>query len=217
MSSEEQHGDMPILINSERELMDLEILPEYTREPKVSAKDQAESQQSRFLTANVQPEHPKSDMLEALWPGVHHDLAHQTTRRPQGLYVLIGFAAGVVVTLIGVWTASSVSPWLTGLSKSSTSTTSQKDKEAADKQASKTAAGDSIFPVSPSYEVQPGDTLAAIALRNYKRISPRLLDEICRVNNMKSADVLTAGQKIALPEYHPQSAQSPATNPSLSQ
>lgn len=219
--TEEQRNEMPKLMNSEREQIDLEILPEYVREAKVTAKEHSDAQHPRYQTLNSQaaahqPEHAKPDMLEALWPGVHHDLAHPGPRRPQGLYLVIGFAAGVVVTLLAVWASSSVCPWLAGLSKSSNSSVNQKDKEAAEKQANKMT-GESILPVSPSYEVQPGDTLAAIALRNYKRISPRLLDEICRANNMKSADVLTLGQKLVLPEYHPQSAQTPAVTPSLSQ
>jgi LysM repeat protein len=63
---------------------------------------------------------------------------------------------------------------------------------------------EAITPAEPTYEVQSGDTLAAIALRNYKRVSPRLLDEICLANNMKNANVLSLGQKIVLPVYHPQ-------------
>jgi LysM repeat protein len=217
MTSEEKPSDMPILMSSEREQMDLEILPEYVREVKVSAKDPVEPQPPRPSAPNNQPEHAKSDMLEALWPGVHHDFANPTTRRPKGVYLTVGFAAGVIVTLLGVWGVSSVFPWLTGLSKTANSTISQRDKEATDKQINKATTGDSISPISPNYQVQAGDTLAEIALRNYKRISPRLLDEICRANNMKSADVLTLGQKIVLPEYHPQSAQSPVNAPSLSQ
>jgi nucleoid-associated protein YgaU len=53
----------------------------------------------------------------------------------------------------------------------------------------------------------PGDTLAGIALKNYKKVSPRLLDQICRANNMRNANVLSLGQKLTLPEYKAQTTQ----------
>jgi nucleoid-associated protein YgaU len=67
--------------------------------------------------------------------------------------------------------------------------------------------GEVVAPGSGSYQVQTGDTLAGIALKNYKRVSPRLLDEICKANNLRNANVLSLGQKLALPEYHTQPAQ----------
>ncbi len=204
---------MPTLTSSEREPLNLDVLPEYTREPKLSAKLPIELPPARQQTANAPAEHAKPDMLEALWPGVHNDILHTSARRSPGFYLTIGFAAGALVSLVGVWTVSSVSPWLAGLTKPSTAV-AQKDKETTEKPAKSL---DTIVPVSASYQVQPGDTLAAIALRNYKRISPRLLDEICRANNMKSADVLVLGQTLVLPEYHPQSSSVPASIPSLSQ
>jgi hypothetical protein len=38
-------------------------------------------------------------------------------------------------------------------------------------------------------------------------VSPRLLDEICKSNNLRNANVLSLGQKLNLPEYHTQTAQ----------
>ena len=73
------------------------------------------------------------------------------------------------------------------------------------------AGGDLIIPLATTYEVQSGDTLAVIALRNYKHASPRLLDEICRANGMRNANVLSLGQKITLPEYHRQTSQVAST------
>lgn len=73
------------------------------------------------------------------------------------------------------------------------------------------AGGDVIIPLASTYEVQSGDTLAVIALRNYKHASPRLLDEICRANGMRNANVLSLGQKITLPEYHRVNSQVAAT------
>ena len=58
------------------------------------------------------------------------------------------------------------------------------------------------LPLVATYEVQEGDTLAAIALSNYKHVSPRLLDEICKANNLTDANVLNTSQKLTLPEYH---------------
>jgi LysM repeat protein len=74
-----------------------------------------------------------------------------------------------------------------------------------------TATADVIMPTTPTYEVKTGDTLAGIALIAYKRASPRLLDEICRANNMRNANVLSLGQKLVLPEYRPQQVASMGT------
>ncbi|HEY9867987.1 MAG TPA: LysM domain-containing protein, partial [Candidatus Obscuribacterales bacterium] len=64
-----------------------------------------------------------------------------------------------------------------------------------------------IVPAYPTYEVKSGDTLAAIAIKAYRKVSPRLLDEICRANGMRNANVLSLGQRLVLPEYRPQSSQ----------
>lgn len=60
-----------------------------------------------------------------------------------------------------------------------------------------------IIPTVPTYVVQNGDTLAGIVYKTYKRVSPRLLDTICKHNGMGSADVLELGQKLNLPHYRP--------------
>ena len=64
---------------------------------------------------------------------------------------------------------------------------------------------------SLSRRFNTGDTLAAIALREYKRVSPRLLDEICRNNGLKNANFLNLGQKINLPNYQAQPTQMAVT------
>lgn len=60
-----------------------------------------------------------------------------------------------------------------------------------------------IIPTTSSYVVANGDTLAGIVYKTYKRVSPRLLDTICKANGMRSADVLELGQKLSLPQYRP--------------
>ncbi len=60
-----------------------------------------------------------------------------------------------------------------------------------------------IIPTQSSYVVQNGDTLAGIVYKTYKRVSPRLLDTICKHNGMRSADVLELGQTVKLPHYRP--------------
>lgn len=60
-----------------------------------------------------------------------------------------------------------------------------------------------IIPTQSSYVVQNGDTLAGIIYKTYKRVSPRLLDTICKHNGMRSADVLELGQTLKLPHYKP--------------
>ncbi|MBX9877313.1 MAG: LysM peptidoglycan-binding domain-containing protein [Candidatus Obscuribacterales bacterium] len=60
-----------------------------------------------------------------------------------------------------------------------------------------------IIPTQATYTVQNGDTLAGIVYKTYKRVSPRLLDTICKHNGMRSADVLELGQTLKLPHYRP--------------
>jgi nucleoid-associated protein YgaU len=64
-----------------------------------------------------------------------------------------------------------------------------------------------VVPLFASYTVKNGDTLASIALQAYKRATPRLLDEICKANGMRNANVLQLGQSLNLPAYHPQARQ----------
>ena len=70
------------------------------------------------------------------------------------------------------------------------------------------AGGESVVPASNQYQVQTGDTLAGIAPEKTTGASvARLLDEICKANNLRNANVLSLGQKLNLPEYHTQPAQ----------
>jgi nucleoid-associated protein YgaU len=49
--------------------------------------------------------------------------------------------------------------------------------------------------------------MAAIAIKEYGRATPRLLDSICKANNLRNANFLQLGQSLTLPDYLPQSAQ----------
>lgn len=195
---------------SEREKLEFESLPEFVREPRPSREVYNSKPQ---VSDDVEAALPKSAELEALWPGVNHEFLH-APRKGASFYLTIGFMVGAVVSLIGVWGISIVthfasSPHSTNkeiiVDKGQPATTSG----AVSGGAAVATSGDPevIFPASPTIEVGPGDTLAAIALRNYHRATPRLLDEICRANNMRNANVLSLGQKLALPEYRPQSRQ----------
>jgi LysM repeat protein len=168
---------------------------------------------------------PKSAELEALWPGVsHHDIFHMAAKKPPGFYVTVGFAGGVLATLLVVWAFS----W----NWHGTPQTASADKKIVVAQSSKTnnakpnflntnvqnaptpvitkqvSSGlEVVVPTVSTYEVKSGDTLAGIAWQTYKRATPRLLDAICKANGMRSADVLSLGQKLVLPEYRPQPSQ----------
>ena len=117
--------------------------------------------------------------------------------------MIAGFFAGIVVVSLVVWFFSVLSTFFThsnGLSAG----LSANNKTGSAESTSTVEGNKVLVPLVPTYEVQEGDTLAAIALRNYKHISPRLLDSICRANNLTDANVLNLGQKITLPEYTPQ-------------
>jgi LysM repeat protein len=225
---------MATIMNSDKETAEFEALPEYVREAKPRARETYE-----FLSPKYQSEAPryqpeqsrnqyepeissyapedappvraqKHDVLETLWPGVHHDFGHGPAKRSPSFYLTLGFMGGAIISLAGVYLYGVASPMVVGAGKSAPAAVVA-SKEAATATASTAGPhtnGDTIIPSSPTYEVQTGDTLAGIAFKNYKHCSPRLLDEICKANNLKNANVLTLGQKINLPQYQPQSATS---------
>jgi len=223
---------MATVMNSEKDTVELEALPEYIRESKGRSRETFEFAQPRYQTkeyptyqadtvGEIEPEPAgasKGDMLETLWPGVHHELAHQPEKRSAIFYLTVGFMGGAAISLVGVWVLSMVSPMVTNISKPSTPAVVTQNSKTTSAVGEPKTTGDTITPAVASYEVQSGDTLAAIAMRNYKHCSPRLLDEICQANKLPSANVLNLGQKIVLPPYQPNqaSAKIVATSPSAS-
>jgi nucleoid-associated protein YgaU len=176
--------------------------------------------------------HPKSAELETLWPGIGQDFLQVSERGP-GFYLTLGFVTGAIMSLAGLWLYA----WLTHSSLSYTPNLSSAKKMVVTAgnpaigsklkglhSTQNSVAGnaevttlvpvgsnaDLVVPAFTTYEVKTGDTLAVIAAKAYHRISPRLLDAICKANGMRSADVLSLGQKINLPEYRPSINQLPA-------
>ena len=167
--------------------------------------------------------HPRSAELETLWPGVDHDFLHVSQRGPS-FYLSVGFLAGAVASLAALWvyawfthsslTYTAISPTKKTIVTASSTTTSNASKTT---NSVKPALGnaevttvmptnsnaDLVVPAFNTYEVKTGDTLVVIAVKAYHRASPRLLDVICKANGMRSADVLSLGQKLSLPEYRP--------------
>jgi LysM repeat protein len=233
---------MTTTIDCERETIDFDSIHEYLRDAHLPSREAAVSMSSNVFhqrqssqeaahsqaAAHSQPaaqahHDPKSDELETLYPGVHHDFrerhdfSHHQPQRASSFYLSIGFAAGALVAMAGVFVFNSVSHMVTAKSNSP-----EKTQIAANSGPALTplpgapAGGDVLVPATQQYQVQPGDTLAGIALHNYKKVSPRLLDEICRANNMRNANVLSLGQKLVLPEYHPNAAGQIAATPTTS-
>jgi hypothetical protein len=212
---------------SEREKLEFESLPEFVREPRSSSRDAYAPKAAAKPTPAAPPVAaenqrdgdavlPKSAELEALWPGINHDILQYSPRKGASFYLCIGFMAGAVVSLVVVWGVSAVQHFTTagGPTKKEIVVANAGGRTASGASSTGGAmvttvglqGGDPevIVPLNPTYEVGNGDTLAAIALKNYKRATPRLLDEICRVNGLPNANVLSLGQKISLPEYRPQ-------------
>jgi LysM repeat protein len=216
--------EMSTVLDAEREALELESIPEYLSDSQLPSREAAVSMSSRAFTereqqrpevqsnfspARVEREEEKSDELEALWPGVHHDFAPQKGKSPS-FYITLGFMAGAAISIISVFGYSTVSNLVAHNNNSGNATNAIADapKQVAQPTAIRTQGGGEVLvPASPQVQVQTGDTLAAIALRNYKRVSPRLLDEICKANSLRNANVLSLGQKLALPEYHTQANQ----------
>lgn len=170
---------------------------------------------------------PKHEALDTLWPGVDRDF-FQPSRRSASFYLTVGFMTGTFVSLLGVFGYSLVSH---AMLANATTDGAKKIVVAGGQPAAQNApaapAGSArttvvngsevLIPAFSTYEVKTGDTLAGIAFKAYKRVSPRMLDEICKANNMRSANVLSLGQTICLPEYHPQSSKvaAGASSPSM--
>lgn len=217
--------EMSTVINCEREALELDSVPEFMRDNQLPTREAAVSMSSKFFSEREHShdvvsdvEEPKSDELEALWPGVHHDFA-PAPRRSGSFYMTIGFMAGAAISLIAVFGYANVSQLVlankpatgknilvAGANKTSNTV------QAAPQTVTAQDGSETLVPATPTYQVQPGDTLAVIALRSYKRVSPRLLDQICKANNMRNANVLSLGQKLSLPEYHSQPSQVAATS-----
>ncbi len=169
-----------------------------------------------FNRVTTEVEAPKADELEALWPGVHQDFLHSPKRTPS-FYMMLGFMGGAMVSMIVVWCFAGVSQLTHGSDKVQTASASgpvQAGQPAAPAVATTPQGGDPsavLVPTHNTVTISPGDTLAAVALREYKRVSPRLLDEICRSNGLKNANFLNLGQKITLPNYQAQATQMAVT------
>jgi nucleoid-associated protein YgaU len=165
-----------------------------------------------FNRVTAEVEAPKPDELEALWPGVHQDFLHSPKRTPS-FYMMLGFMGGAFVSMFAVWCFAGVSQFAHGSDKVQTANNggqSQAAQQAAPPVATMPQGSDPgavLIPAHTTVSIGSGDTLAAIALREYKRVSPRLLDEICRNNGLKNANFLNLGQKINLPNYQAQSTQ----------
>ncbi|MBY0356833.1 MAG: LysM peptidoglycan-binding domain-containing protein [Candidatus Obscuribacterales bacterium] len=206
---------------TEQEKLDFDSVPEYIRESRPSLRDSlrdVHSNKSYLLDDEDEPL-AKSAELETLWPGLSTDFLHGAHNKKQpSFYWGIGFASGVSATVVfaaivfGLMHlfAAATDPHGPAKIVLSQGKSAAQGKQAQVVVATRTANTYSdnpqvIAPLFCSYTVKDGDTLAGIALQAYKRATPRLLDAICRANGMKSAHVLSLGQTLTLPEYHPQS------------
>jgi LysM repeat protein len=172
-----------------------------------------------FNRVTGEVEAPRTDELEALWPGVHQDFLHSPKRTPS-FYLMLGFMGGAFVSMIAIWAFSGVSQMVAhGGGKAAPQAMVAGQPQTAGQPAVAPVAtvpqgsdpNAVLVPAHPTVVIATGDTLAAIALREYKRVSPRLLDEICRNNGLKNANFLNLGQKINLPNYQAQAQQMAVT------
>lgn len=219
------------MINYDQTKVEVDGLPEYVRDSDVTSRDafvsistrslaereahrtasterQSQRDTGNFNRVAVEVDTPRTDELEALWPGVHQDFLHSPKRTPS-FYLTLGFLAGAFISMVGIWGYSAVSGMVVantapaGGNKVAAATAGTPSQTVA---VAVPQGGDPNAMLTPAHqtvEIGSGDTLAAIALREYKRVSPRLLDEICRANGLKNANFLSLGQKINLPNYQP--------------
>ncbi len=160
-----------------------------------------------------EPEAPKTDELEALWPGVHQEFMPPIqVKKTPSFYIMMGFIGGAILSLMMVWGYSTVSQKV-ALNESAQDKPiliANNETQNADTSVPMTTKNvDPTAPLEPickSYEVKSGDTLVSIALKNYRKVTPRLIDTIVEQNNLKNANVLNMGQKLTLPTYQPQNS-----------
>lgn len=165
------------------------------------------STSSRKTTGEI--ETPRTDELEALWPGVHQEFIQPVKRTPS-FYMMLGFIGGAVVSLIGVWGYSAVSTQVAinqaGADKPIVVAKEEQKPEEQPLTSKNVDPTSDLVPISSTYEVKAGDTLVSIAIKNYRRVTPRLVDQIVETNGLKNANVLNLGQTLKLPTYRPQAS-----------
>lgn len=209
---------------AEQDKLDFDSVPEYVREPRSSSRDSYVSK-SCYMEDESEPL-SKSAEIETLWPGVSADFlhGHHKTKQPS-FYWGVGFVSGIVASVLGVGIVfgavqlfsnhdSQGAAKIVTANGTTSATSSARNTLATERGAAvvttrvnSNGSPDSVSPIFASYTVKSGDTLASIALQAYKRATPRLLDEICKANGMRNANVLQLGQNLTLPEYHPQARQ----------
>lgn len=212
---------------SETEKLDFESVPEYVREPRSHSRDSYVSK-ACYMEDEDLPR-TKSAEIETLWPGISADFLHGGhNKKAPTFYWGVGFASGIAATVAVIGMVYTCMHCFAGsgehqppsivMARGAATTTTQMRNGVTTEHGSapvavvttkQPIAGDAelIVPLYTSYTVRTGDTLAGIALQAYKRATPRLLDEICRANGMRNANVLSLGQTITLPEYRPQARQ----------
>lgn len=215
-----------VLIGDDDKL-DFDAVPEYVREPRPAYRDSYVSK-SCYEEDFDQISHAKSAEIETLWPGVSADFLQAGSKRQPSFYIGVGFVGGILSTIalagivsfgmhavnkatahkpaqIVVASAQNGAPARANLSTERGAAVTQ----GAVVTTRQPVTGDPavIMPLYSTYTVRTGDTLAGIALQAYKRATPRLLDDICKANGMRNANVLSLGQTLQLPEYRPQNTQ----------
>ena len=208
----------------DQEKLDFDSVPEYVREPRSSHSRDSYVSKACYVDEDVEP-HAKSAEIETLWPGVSVDFLHGNQHKKQpSFYWGVGFVSGIVATVLAAGViyggaqlfahhAGNAAPQIViangkdGVNQVRGALATVKGSAPVTTRIASSLDGDLITPLFTTYTVKNGDTLASIALQAYKRATPRLLDEICRANGMRSAHVLSLGQTLNLPQYRPQTRQ----------
>lgn len=224
------------VLTSDDERLDFDAMPEYVREPRASYRDSYVSKSCYEEDDDMQLCSAKSAEIETLWPGVSADFLHgSTSKRQPSFYLGIGFlgglltaavCTGIVIGGMAWWKAANSGQHLPAQivmaqgkagnpAKSNIAAENGAPVAVVTTRQPVTGDPEVIVPIFQTYTVKTGDTLAGIALQGYKRATPRLLDEICKANGMRNANVLSLGQTLTLPEYRPQNRQVAAGPASL--
>lgn len=190
---------------SKEKMAVLEALSNYRQEVK-----EAETTPEVYERSNNESSNNKEHELDVLWQ--NFKISQKTDKSP-GIYLGMGFLAGVVATLIVIALMGGFSAKKTSADDLSLPTTvstevakpvsnvkPQEKKKAftlIPKKEEKKA--ETATPENKMYQVKNGDTMSSILIHFYGRATKEREIRVLNANGMSNPNKLTAGEKIRIP------------------
>lgn len=154
------------------------------------------------------PENPNKAEIDMLWQNLK--VSHKEHKSP-GLFIVTGFIVG----LVGMFFLSTIFSLASSTEPHKTETAAKEHKIVKkqnagffksfdfSKAAKKSVADEELLTatvtVNEKYSVRAGDSLEAISLKYYGRVSPENISKIQKANNLKSPHAIKIGQELVIP------------------